>query len=673
MNQIIKISDKNELVPTNKFPNYAKFPFENFNPVQSSVFDFYDQDVNAVIASSTSSGKTVCAEMFLSHEVRVRGGKGLFLAPMKALAKEKIDDWTEAGHHFNDLKIAICTGDYRLTAERKKELDEADLIIMTNEMLSARIRNYKSEVNTFLDKIGTLVSDEYHLLGTSRGDHAEIGLMNFAKLNPNCRIVGLSATLPNVDEISSWMHYALNRKKTYCLVSKYRPCPLGVHYELYEDVGKYEQQEMQKISSAIKVIQDYPDDIFLVFAHTKNTGKLLEKELKKLKYKVEFHNADLNKEERHDLENRFRDRKLDVLIATSTLAWGCNLPARRVIILGIHRGLAEVDNFDITQEVGRAGRPKYDKRGDAVILVPESESERHIKRLSTPQRIESKLLEYIGDEKNPQYKTLAFHLTAAIHGGEVQTRDDIHQWYQLTLANFQSNKLEEDIIDATLDSLVKCGAIRLYDGKYEVTVIGKISSLFYYSPFDTADLKKNFSALFDGNYQDNDLMLSFCLGNVDTNRLNFVSKAEKAEMGHFSKRIRDIFGNVMESAIKGAYCYHLLLNGFDLGIFANMARNLQFDFDRTRMVLEALDGMTGKWKRKDWFKTLGMRIQYGVQSHLIDLCRIEGVGKVRAERLYAAGLTSYSQIANNPDHVSKVLNMKDVKTICDHARILGMV
>lgn len=66
----------------------------------------------------------------------------------------------------------------------------------------------------------------------------------------------------------------------------------------------------------------------------------------------------MDKDKRIKLEKKFKeDPKFRVVIATSTLAWGCNLPARRVIILGVHRGLTLVDNFDIWQEVGRAGRP----------------------------------------------------------------------------------------------------------------------------------------------------------------------------------------------------------------------------------------------------------------------------------------------------------------------------
>lgn len=255
MPPIDKVSDQNELVPSQEYP-LATWAFENFNPVQSRVFDYYKEDANTLIAARTSAGKTVVAEMFLAHEIRKRGGKGMFLAPLRALAQEKIDQWTDLQYHFKDLKISICTGDYRLTKDRSKELAEADMIIMTSEMLNHRSRNFKSEKNDFLKKIGTLVVDEAHLLTVpGRGDHLEAGLMKFTEINPKARIVLLSATMPNVNQIAEWVSYSLTKKKTYVLNSEYRPVPLNVHYEIYDDSPRrYNQIEENKVEKCWKLL-----------------------------------------------------------------------------------------------------------------------------------------------------------------------------------------------------------------------------------------------------------------------------------------------------------------------------------------------------------------------------------------------------------------------------------
>lgn len=658
MPPVVKVADQNDLIPTSQYP-HAKFPFENFNPVQSRVFDFYDKETSAVIAAATSAGKTVCAELFLAQEIRKRGGKGMYLAPLRALAQEKIDDWTYEKHHFADLNLSICTGDYRLTAKRKEELEKANLIIMTSEMLNSRCRNFNSEKNGWLKDIGTLVVDESHLLTVpGRGDHLEAGLMKFTELNPNARLVLLSATMPNVDEISDWIAYVLTHRDTFLIKSSYRPCPLNVHYEKYWSGERtYEDNEAQKVNLALQIVEYYPEDKFLIFTHTKRTGELMKSTLQRAKIECEFHNADLTKDKRVKLEQQFKtDPKFQVIIATSTLAWGLNLPARRVIILGVHRGMSDVATYDIWQMVGRAGRPAYDPLGDAYILLPEKDFDSYKERLKKPQPIQSQMLDDVGG----RHKILAFHLVSEIHQGNIKDRDDIHHWYKRSLAAFQSNELEDEVVEKTIDLLKKCGAVWEEDGKYTVTSVGKISSLFYFSPFDVADLKRNFNLVFDNHKENDDIWLSVALGNLDTQRCGIVSRVEREEMSRFAQQVNEAFGQgvIFEPAIKAAFAYNLLMTGRSNSSFAGITRGLQFDFQRLNQVIQALDGFTGKWGRKQWFHQLGLRVMYGVKGDMVYLCQIPQVGKVRATKLWNAGIRTIDDVANNPDKVKTCLGVK---------------
>lgn len=663
--EIKELEDQNNLVETSKYPSYAKFPFEKFNPVQSRIFEIFKEDCNVVIAAQTSAGKTICSEIIMAQEIRERGGKAMYLAPLRALAKEKIDDWTDEKHHFADLNLSICTGDYVLNDKRKKELEDSNIIIMTSEMLNSKCRNYKSESNDWLKQVGTIVVDESHLLTVpNRGDHLEVGLMKFTKIAPHCRIVFLSATMPNVYEIAEWVCKVLTKRKTFLINSKYRPCPLSIHYEEYEDIGTYDMKEEAKIDKAIDILRENKDDKFLIFVHTKNTGEKVKKSLQQIGIECEFHNADLEKEKRHEVETKFRTGKLRAIIATSTLAWGLNLPARRVIITGVHRGTSEVDTYDIFQMAGRAGRVGYDPKGDVHILVPESKSDEHIERLSVPQNINSQLLKYIGEEDNPHYKTLAFHLVSEIHHGEIKTIDDIHEWYERSLARFQSVDLDDSVVDKTIELLIQVGAIKEVDGKYEATSIGKVSSMFYFSPFDVSDLRRNFRFLFMKNLENNDYALSMALGNIDSIRMGFVTKNEKEEMSDYYDVIKKSFGDIyLESSIKGGYAYFCLLRGLDLGPFNSLGRGIQLDFERTSSVLNALDAMAAKWNKRNFFNTLSLRVAYGVRAELVSLCRIPNIGKARAERLFSAGFRNPSDLAGRFDQVKKALNMKDEKII----------
>jgi replicative superfamily II helicase len=679
---MIKVGDQNTLVQTSQFPDYAKFKFPQFNPVQSRVFEFYDKDCNAVIAAQTSAGKTVVGELFMSHEVRVRGGTAVYLAPLKALAQEKIDDWTDPDHHFADLPVSICTGDYRLTPERKKELEAARVLVFSTEMLNSRCRNFKSESNEFLKNIGTVVVDESHLLTVpGRGDHLEVGLMKLTQIAPNARIVFLSATMPNVDEIAEWLE-KLTKKQTYLLESTYRPCPLGIHYEQYFPADTYEDTEREKVQAALQILEENADDKFCMFVHTKRTGEMLKEAVQAAGFQVEFHNADLTKEKRVDVEKRFKSGNLQVVVATSTLAWGLNMPARRVVILGMHRGMNEVDTYDIWQMAGRAGRPGYDPRGDVYILVPDPQANRFIKKLKDHQEIRSRLLDHVGEDdpsagKKAHYKTLAFHLISEIHHGNIRTKEEVHKWYARSLAHSQAQDLGDDVVDSTLQLLVRCGALKEENGQYKATVIGMISSMFYYSPFDVADLKRNFKLLLASGHADNDLVSSIALGNVDSMRMGIVSKAERADMKRYKNSIESLFGPDVynDAAIKGGFAYYCLLNGENPGAVANTARTLQWDFPRTAQVLNTIDSLSGKWGIGKYIQALQMRIAYGVSAKLVPLCRIPDVGKVRAEKLYAAGIRTASDVASDPARVASVLNMSSerVAKICEGARNIALV
>jgi helicase len=668
MTEVIKIADSEVLLDIEEFP-YAKWKFDKFNPVQSSIVSnkIYETKDNIAIAAATSAGKTVMSELFMAHEVRKNKGKALYVGPLKALAKEKELDWTDEGHHFYGLNISICTGDFRLTQRRVDELNNSDVIVMTPEMLASRCRNQESEKSHFLEQVGVIVFDESHLLTVpNRGDHIEVALMKMVEINPNVRIVLLSATMPNVDEICEWI-CKLTKRKTYYLESSYRPCPLNIHYECYYDGDrKYEQVEAQKVGTAIGIIEYYADDKFLVFVHTKKTGKLMVEHLKRHKIDAEFHNADLGVATRLKLEKKFKeDPNFRVLVATSTLAWGLNLPARRVIITGVHRGLTEVENYDIQQMIGRAGRPAFDPQGDAYILIPESTKKESIARLRKKTKIESQILSYVGTEDKPHYKVLAFHVVSEIYSKSITTKDGFHKWFRKSLAHFQDHSFNDKLIDSVIDQLVACFAITVENGQYKATNIGKIASIFYYSPFDVSDLRRNFKDIFDNCRENDEHAVALALGNVDSFRWGFVSRDEKEQMATFSAMIKAKYGDkyYTDSVIKHAYAYYNIIMGkYNVEAFAGLQAGLKVDSDRMMQVLKAIDSMNSRWGKQEYLNTLQKRIMHGVPEHLLNLCQIPEVAKVRAEKLWKIGVKNVDDfVAMDSQSIAKALKVT-VKT-----------
>ena len=184
-------------IPTKDIEDLT-YPFSELNPPQSEFCVNRFLDANFIISARTSAGKTVIAEL-------AKNGKLLYLSPLKAISQEKRDDWTSPLHPWSHLNVSITTGDYQLTAARTQEMRDADVIVMTSEMLDSRTRNLESEKNDWLLDISTLVIDEFHLIGyAGRGDKLESAVIRFTLMNPNCRLVCLSATMPNIEELGAW-------------------------------------------------------------------------------------------------------------------------------------------------------------------------------------------------------------------------------------------------------------------------------------------------------------------------------------------------------------------------------------------------------------------------------------------------------------------------------------
>lgn len=645
MSHLLELNDAHELLPTVNYP-YGKWNFEFFNPVQSALVPYADQDCNGLVAASTSAGKTVVSEIFGSYSIRFSKKKFVFLCPLRALANEKYNDWTSSNHHFSDLNIGIYTGDY----SDKEGYDQNNVIIMTSEMLNHKVRLAKKD--SWINEIGTLVVDESHLLGMEgRGPHLECALMNFSKINPDCRIILLSGTLPNVSEVASWMREKLNKKNTFILKSKYRPCELKTHSLNYDSNLP---SQIAISNECCDLINKYFNDKFIIFVHSKAQGNFIMQSLSSIGIESAFHNANLDKTQRDKIESRFKnDKNLRIIVATSTLAQGLNLPARRVIVAGVHRGTDIVPSYEILQMCGRAGRPAFDKQGDAYVIFPENNFQHLQKICLTAAPVRSQLLE-VGNFG--EYSNLAFHLVAEIHDGRVNTHDQAKIWLNRSLALHQNLKIRDSILTETFQKLSKSGIINFDENSkmYQVTSLGKISVVFYVNPFSVAAWAKNFSTIFTKS-KVTDVEVCLALANIGDNLVGSLSKEDKLIMNNFLEKVSKITTSAYpENILKYAYIYYGLLHGSTNPKYTAMAKTLQQDFPRLSATLQAIDGWSKKWNQNDFFRTLQKRIHYGVPTKLLDLIDIKGIGKIRAEKLYDAGFRNKHEIYKNINGAAKV-------------------
>jgi len=626
------------LIPTSKITEFT-YPFEFLNPPQSQFFVNRFLDVNFIIQAATSAGKTVVAEL-------ARNGKFLYLSPLKAISQEKRDDWSDPKHAWSKLNVSISTGDYMLTPDRVEEMRRADIIVMTSEMLDSRSRNMQSERNDWLLDIDTLVIDEVHLLAyKGRGDKLESAIIRFTDQNPKCRLICLSATMPNIDEIANWLT-KLNGKRTVIIKSDYRPVILHRHYEVYTQTRNYTETEEIKIGKACSIVRDKSDQKFIVFVHSKNTGHKVLNRLKEYGIKSEFHNADLEKNERIRIQTEFNSKaanSLRAIVATSTLAWGVNTPADSVILVGLHRGLNNlIANQDVHQMCGRAGRVGKTSKpeGHSYILVPHLDTDKFIAWCDKISDIKSRMILKNEEENDEGLQVLCFHIIAEVLGGYITEETSLLKWYERTLARYQGVELSLDDAKLLLDTLEKIKMVKKTElGTYQCTGLGKVSAYLYYSPFDIYGWYKNFLRLKIDNIELNDVTLGWALANIDSFDIGYVPQPAQMDAERYRDKLRN-YGLDTKNQIHICAAAHHLLAGTENfpAPLLPFKRMIQADYGRINQALSMIDNLYARFGYKETWEQLSWQIRYGIGKHLIELVKLPQIGAKRANSLYDNGI-----------------------------------
>lgn len=661
-------------VRTSCAEHLVKYPFTHFNPPQSEFCEILYDDCNIGVFWPTAAGKTVAMEL-ANAKTLSEGKVCLNLFPLKALTEEKLMDWTDESHTFSSKKIVPITGDYVLTEYKRQQLMEADIIVATSEMLDSKTRNYAG--NPWLNRIDLLVVDEAHLIGSeSRGPRLESAILRFCENNKNARIVIMSATVPNKIEICEWLE-TVTGKITKVVESDYRPCVLNKTFVRFDDHGavkrrRYDKVEELRMKACYAQILKNINDQHLVFTGPKTWGYRFKDFLNKYGISAEFHNADLPKEKRREFENKFRSGEIHILISTSTLSWGCNLPARRVILAHTAYGVTPMEVCDIEQAQGRSGRPKYDNVGDAYTLIPMDGYEKEVVRITKGFQVMSHIHEI---------PNLAFHAVSEISSETIKTKNCFKRWYEKTLAYTQGFRLSEEDCDNVFQLLEEKKMIKKYFDRngsecYEATTLGKIASSMYMNPLDVYDWFINFANI-------NEINVSSKTGNIDARKINkdvslalascyeykkskqYCSKAESATYN--VTKFQELIGKKPDGVLKIAACYYAMLNGDNIDLpLKSISEGLKLDLQRVLATIKMVHNRYGssieklpgyKYSDKEW-DALYFRIIYGVKKELIPLVSIPGIGREFSRKLFDKNIKNFKSFINKPNDAIEVLGKK---------------
>ncbi|RFT27951.1 DEAD/DEAH box helicase, partial [Gardnerella vaginalis] len=169
-----------------------------------------------LVAAPTGAGKTVVADFAVFLGVN-RGVKTFYTTPIKALSNQKYHDFCEV---YGIDRVGLLTGDTSVNPE-------ADIVVMTTEVL----RNMLYERSITIKSLGFVVLDEVHYLADKfRGAVWEEVIIH---LPQSVKIIGLSATVSNVEDFSAWISSV--RGETHLVVDEHRPVPLERHVIIQKD------------------------------------------------------------------------------------------------------------------------------------------------------------------------------------------------------------------------------------------------------------------------------------------------------------------------------------------------------------------------------------------------------------------------------------------------------
>ncbi len=626
---ILKATKDTPVVKTSRFPR-MRLEFDDLWPTQSILAPYYDQDVNIVAACPTASGKTLIAELCMDAAM-AKDQTCLYAGPLKSISEEKRTRWTSAEHGFGGKNVAVLTGDYLMTDELRARLRQADIILLTSEILDARGRQGRKEKITFLNQAGLLVVDEIHLLGDEeRGDRCETGLMAVTQYNPDVRLVMLSATLKNGQDIARWATL-LNGKPTVLMESSWRPTKLHLKMVPFVPLGtRWAEKQEAKITRTVELVQSFGDDPSIIFVYSKKDGRDTMFRLKREQIKAEFYHAERNLKDRKGIIRRFNEGKLHKIVSTSGLGAGIDMGFKNVVMCGTARGTNPVKPTEIQQCLGRAGRPGYFPDGYAYVVVLHSEEKEWFQKIRTLPVVRSQL---------EGTSCLRFHVVSLIDRKRARTPEGLVRWQRRSLMAIQGKPLSEQTALALFRELEHSGIVRKKGGGYTNTMVGKVASRLYFDPMAVMDWTRNWEDLSDRKLWMEDIAVAWAIGRSCHFDGNYVASENRpyAESVEFELQQAGLDPGPWLPSIAAvrAGMKEVKLPGL-ASIYNNIKGDIWRMMSGWRWLMERRDADLPE----NYFERLSTRVSYQVDWDMADLCRVPAIGAVRAKKLFRAGAVS---------------------------------
>ncbi|GGN45490.1 DEAD/DEAH box helicase [Streptomyces fuscichromogenes] len=453
-------------------------PHASLNPAQAEAApEVLKGDRHLLVVAPTGAGKTTIGMLAALRAVLGDGRKAAWLVPQRSLTDEL--DRELAGWRRHGLRVERLSGEYSVDVQRVRE---ADLWVTTTEKFEVLCRT--SSMREALNEVGCLIVDEIHLLGdTERGPVLEGVLARIRRDDSRVRVVGLSATVANAEQMADWLDATLLRVA-------WRPSRLIWQLPVVPFFADRNLTQAARTRLTNLIVDRVTADSgsVLVFCGSKysvrstalaiaasrgaRTTGISSDDAESLRSICDAAGVSLHYKDweyKHEAERSFRERRTNVLVATSTVAAGVNLPARAVVVRDTQIGMRDIDVATVQQMFGRAGRlGAGETTGWAFMIVDASERAHWQQRLIGGYTVDSQIT-----------STLPDHVLAEIVQGGVRTSTDAEHWWLHTFAHHQGSP-GADPLHRALGFLAGAGYCRLENGedaqRITATELGTVTS-----------------------------------------------------------------------------------------------------------------------------------------------------------------------------------------------------
>ncbi|MDE1810762.1 MAG: DEAD/DEAH box helicase [Candidatus Micrarchaeota archaeon] len=347
-----------------------------YTEIQKIAIPIVESGRNCLIIAPTGAGKTEAAVLPVLERMIKQGlGDGvgvIYITPLRALNRDMVKRLDAIGKEAG-ISVSVRHGDTKQSERARQARVAPFLLITTPETLQSILPT--RTIGLALRNVKAVIVDEIHeLYHSKRGAQLSLALERLEAMAPGFQRIGISATVGDPETAGAylcgqrkWELASASGKKTVEIEIAFPTRPRAAMREMEERFG-LDDQAAARLEGIAELVKGSRST--LIFANTRQVVEALGSRLVYLDKVMPFggigvHHSSLDREERIEIERRFKEGELKGIIATSSLELGIDIGN---IDLVVQYGSPR-QALRISQRVGRSGHT-HSGVARGVIMAP---------------------------------------------------------------------------------------------------------------------------------------------------------------------------------------------------------------------------------------------------------------------------------------------------------------